>query len=604
MNSEMTTTPAPHWDLSDIHASIAARSFLAQMERVGADLDRLETLFDHGDVRRLDQRPVTEADGRLADQVIAELNRWMDDIDMIETYVFSIVATDSFDEAAQAIASELDQVSSRGRPLLARLADWVAALGADDLAAVSAEAAAHLEPLRALAERADHQMSEAEERLYASLLPSASNAWYRLHADITSQLCADVHVPGGRSESLPMAAVRGLASDIDPAVRRAAYDAELAAWPSVAVSCALAINSIKGEANTINAKRNWAQPLDASLFANNLQRASFDAMQSAVTDSLADFRRWMRAKARIHGHGGALPWWDLFAPLPFSQPSVSWSDGLDQVRQAFGAYDSRLAHIVDAAVDGRWIDAEPRHGKRGGAFCADLGGGRSMVLLNWNGTDDDVQTTAHELGHAYHNLQLAERTPLQKRLPMVLAETASIFCETLMVEHRLSTADDSERLVLLDRNLQDGVQTVVDIHSRFLFETDLFARRQRRTLGVNELNELMLNAQHAAYGEGLDQSTAHPYMWAVKPHYYGSHFYNWPYTFGLLFGVGLYAKFQHDPELFRSRYDRLLSLAGMGTAEQLAADFSIDLADKGFWTASLDVMRRRIDDYEQLANAR
>jgi len=226
---------------------------------------------------------------------------------------------------------------------------------------------------------------------------------------------------------------------------------------------------------------------------------------------------------------------------------------------------------------------------------------RSLVFLNWSGSVDSAQTTAHELGHAYHNTQLAHRTPLQRQLPMALAETASIFCETLVVEEGLQRLEGRERLALLDVDLQGSTQVVVDIQSRFLFETEVFARRQRRALGISELNEMMLAAQADAYGDGLDQTTAHPYMWVVKPHYYGSHFYNWPYTYGLLFGLGLYAQFQEDPDRFRQHYDDVLSRVGMASAEELADAFGFDVTDGAFWTASLDVIRHRITQYEQLA---
>jgi oligoendopeptidase F len=142
---------------------------------------------------------------------------------------------------------------------------------------------------------------------------------------------------------------------------------------------------------------------------------------------------------------------------------------------------------------------------------------------------------------------------------------------------------------------------VVDIHSRFLFETELFARRQRRTLGVTELNEMMHTAQADAYGDGLDQSTAHPFMWVLKPHYYGSHFYNWPYTYGLLFGLGLFAQYRSDPERFVAGYDDLLSRAGMNTAEELGQAFGIDVTDQQFWTTSLDVITTRMHHYAALA---
>jgi oligoendopeptidase F len=324
-------------------------------------------------------------------------------------------------------------------------------------------------------------------------------------------------------------------------------------------------------------------------------------MQSAVIASLPDFRRWMRMKSSLHGYEGGLKWWDLIAPLPQAPSEVSWSDGIDWVRSAFATYGPELAGLVDRALEQRWIDAGPREGKTGGAFCMPFVDDRSLVLLNWSGSIESAQTTAHELGHAYHNVTLAGRTPLQKRLPMALAETASIFCETLAVDAGLARRQGVERLALLDVDLVGSTQVVVDIHSRFLFETELFARRQRRTLGTSELNELMLQAQADAYGDGLDLDTRHPYMWLLKPHYYGSHFYNWPYTYGLLFGLGLFARYQHDPEQFRAGYSDLLSRAGIDTAEELGQSFGIDVTQEEFWIASLDVCRARIDEYERLA---
>ncbi len=144
---------------------------------------------------------------------------------------------------------------------------------------------------------------------------------------------------------------------------------------------------------------------------------------------------------------------------------------------------------------------------------------------------------------------------------MALAETASIFCETLVVEAGLARMSGPQRLAQLDVDLVGSNQVIVDIHSRFLFETEVFARRQRRTLSAAELCEMMADAQATAYGDGLDQRTSHPYMWLLKPHYYGSHFYNWPYTYGLLFGLGLFARYQADPDHFRDGYDDLLSRA-------------------------------------------
>jgi oligoendopeptidase F len=594
------TSALPRWSVSDVHESFESRSFTDAMEQAGADTARLTALFDEHDIRACDQRPVTAADGLAADAVLRAFNDTELRSNTVAAYIYATVTTNSFDEPAQGLASELDVIDAQQRPLLGRLAAWVSSLGVEQLATVSSEVSEHQGPLRFIAARAEHQMSESEEGLYAELATTGSTAWEHLHSDITSQLSAIVELPSG-PETLPMAQIRGMATAADADVRRAAYDAELRAWPTVAVSCAAAMNAVKGEANAVNRRRGWASPLEASLFANNISRPTFDAMQSAVDAALPDFRRWMRIKAGLLGHAEALPWHDLVAPLPCAPSDISWTDGLGIVRGAFSSYSASLGSLVDRAIDEQWIDAGPRTGKQGGAFCMPFVDDRSLILLNWNGSIDSAQTTAHELGHAYHNTQLAHRTSIQRRLPMALAETASIFCETLVVEEGLQRLQGLDRLALLDVNLLGAVQTMVDIRSRFIFETEVFARRQRRSLGVSELNEMMLSAQDDAYGDGLDQSTAHPYMWAVKGHYYGSHYYNWPYTYGQLFGLGLFAKYREDPQRFQNSYDDVLSRAGMNTAEELGAVFGFDVSDEAFWTASLDVLRDHIDQYSVLA---
>ena len=172
-------------------------------------------------------------------------------------------------------------------------------------------------------------------------------------------------------------ALKDLNAIVHPAVHRlrtkrvaeakAAYDAEMTAWPTIATPIAAAMNAIKGEANIVDRRRNWGSPLEASLFGNSVSRATFDAMQSAITASLPDFRRWMRSKARLHGYDGGLRWWDLIAPLPQAASETSWDAGIEWVRSAFASYSDELAGLVDRALEQQWIDAGPRDGKAGGA---------------------------------------------------------------------------------------------------------------------------------------------------------------------------------------------------------------------------------------------
>ena len=591
----MTDTALPRWDVTDVFPSLSSREFAAARESLGADIARLAALYDERDVRGGSEIDADKA-AEIAEEVLPATNDVLDAQRRLQAFVSSFVTTDARDEAAQRELASLQGSLAELSKLRSRFDAWVATVGATSLAERSPVAADHCFPLQRAEIRAAHQMGEPEEMLLADLQLTGSTAWNRLYRDVTSTITVDLD-----GASVPMSRVRALAYSADGDVRRRAYEAELVAWEEHAVPIASALNAIKGETSLVNKRRGWSDDLEPALAANNVDRATLDAMQAAVVASLSDFRRYLRAKAGLLGRDGGLPFYDLFAPAPGAESARSWSDATSAVESGFGTYSPRLAGLARRALEEQWIDAEPRDGKGSGAFCMGIEGERSLVLLNFDGSFRSVQTLAHELGHAYHNVNLADRTPLQRQTPMALAETASIFCETILVEQGLANAAPEERLALLEGDLQAACQVVVDIHSRFLFERSVFEARAHRTLSVGDFNQLMLDAQEASYGEGLDPELRHPYMWAAKPHYYGSSFYNWPYTFGLLFGIGLYARYQDDPERFRDGYDDLLSSTGLGDAVTLGQRFGIDVTDEAFWSASLDVIRRRVDEFCTLA---
>lgn len=591
----------PRWDLSGIFPSLDGREFSSAHEAFAAAVTRLRALYDTHDVRSGDPHAPTAGEVAAFDEVIAATNEVLADARTLAAYVNAHSATDARNDRAARLRSQLQVQQAALDSLDARFEGWVATLGADALIAASPVAADHAYPIRRAADSARHRMHESEEDLLAELGVTGGKAWARLHADVTSRLRAPVRTPDGHVDRLPMAVVRGYATHRDPALRRAAYDGELEAWADAAVPLAAALNAIKGEADIVNRRRGWPDALEPALWANGVDRRTLDAMQEAARATFPDFRRYLRAKAALLGHAAGLPWWDLLASVDTSADTVDWATASGAVLNVFSSYSPTLAGLALRALDQRWIDAEPRDGKVGGAFCSSVRGEESRVLLNFDGSWDSAQTLAHELGHAYHNTALAERTPLQRRTPMALAETASIFCETLMATAAMQDTPGASRLARLDTDLAGSCQVVVDIDSRFRFEQALFARRRQGTLGVGELCALMTDSQAATYGDGLDPATYHPYMWAVKSHYYSSAFYNWPYTFGLLFGLGLYARYEADPERFRAGYDDLLSSTGLADAAGLAARFGIDVRAPAFWEESLAVIRRRIDEFVALA---
>jgi oligoendopeptidase F len=601
----MAVATLPHWDMTTVFPAVTSPEFDAAWDGALADLRALGELCDRYGVRRREDPAIDDETVAGFEQVTERLNALDDALREVYAYLHAFVATDSRDDAAQARTSELQTALLPLQQLETRYTAWIGSLDVEALIARSPLAREHAFALRKAAEAASHQMSEAEENLAAGLNLSAGTAWSKLHGNVSSQLVVDVSLPDGaggeKVERLPMSAVRGLAFSPDAAVRKAAYDAELAGWATVAVPLAAAMNGIKGQVGTLNEHRGWPDAIAPALFQNNVERETLEAMHAACRESFPDFRRYLRAKARLLGQA-ELPWWDLFAPVGETGRAWSFDEAAGFVVDQFGSYSPSLAALAARAIRERWIDAEPRAGKRDGAFCMSLRRDESRVFLNYEPSFNSVQTLAHELGHAYHNVQLAGRTPMQRDTPMPLAETASIFCQTIVTNAALATARDAEKLAILEGNLQDACQVVVDIHSRFLFESRVFERRGRRELAVDELNALMLEAQRETYGDGLDGAALHQYMWAMKPHYYsGRSFYNWPYTFGLLFGLGLYARYREDAGAFRAGYDDLLSSTGLEGAADLGRRFGIDVTSVDFWRASLDVCRDRVAEFESLA---
>jgi pepF/M3 family oligoendopeptidase len=323
-------------------------------------------------------------------------------------------------------------------------------------------------------------------------------------------------------------------------------------------------------------------------------------MQGAAEEAFPMLRRYLKAKAKRLGLE-KLAFFDMFAPL--SDPGDSWSyeNAETFVANQFDSFSKRMGDLARRAYRERWIDVYPRSGKRDGAFCQPVRGDESRIMMNFKPSYNQVSTLAHELGHAYHNLCLSKRTILQHFTPMTLAETASTFCEVIVREAALKQGTDAEKLSILEAGLQGATQIVLDISSRFRFESAVIVRRADSELTADDFVELMLDAQRQTYGDGLDSNALHGYMWAAKPHYYGSDFYNFPYMFGMLFGLGLYAEYESHPGGFVERYDTLLSRTGMADAATLAADFGIDLRSADFWRASLAQIERDVDRFCGLA---
>ena len=435
------------------------------------------------------------------------------------------------------------------------------------------------------------------EEIMARMELSGGNAWADLQGYLTSTV--PVSYNGGTTN---LSAIRNLAYDPDASVRKAAYEAEIACYDRIKDSVAFALNSIKLETISDCRLRGYASPLERTLKHSDMKKETLDAMLGAMDEYLPKFWQYLKAKAKALGHEKGLPWYDLFAPMGNSSTKFTTEEAKTTLVDLFSTFDGELADMVARAFDEAWIDFFPRDGKAGGAFCAGVEClNQSRILTNFDGMFGDVVTLAHELGHAFHNQCIQNHRPLNKDYSMPVAETASTFNECVVMAAAIkAAASDDERLALIESQLQDATQIICDIYSRFRFEAMVFENREEKFMNADDLCAFMTEAQKQSYGDGLDHSLMHPYMWVCKSHYYGPTFYNFPYAFGGLFARGLYAQYLEEGESFVPKYKKLLYTTPIATVEDTARVAGIDLTDKNFWRAALQTIADQIDLFCQL----
>lgn len=437
-----------------------------------------------------------------------------------------------------------------------------------------------------------HLLGSLGEQISARLSMSGSSAWSDLQGYLTSTV--PVSYNGGTTN---LSAIRNLAYDPDPAVRKAAYEAELSCYDRIKDSVAFALNSIKLETISDCQLRGYGSPLDRTLEQSDMKRQTLDAMLGAMEEYMPKFRQYLRAKGKALGHENGLPWYDLFAPMGKSAAQYTAEDAKRILVELFSTFDQELADMVARAFDESWIDFYPRDGKTGGAFCAGVECiGQSRILTNFDGTFGSIVTLAHELGHAFHNQCIRAHRPLNRDYSMPVAETASTFNECVVMAAAIRQAKSrDEELALIESQLQDVTQIICDIYSRYLFESMVLENREQQFMDADTLCGMMLKAQEQSYGDGLDPGFRHPYMWICKSHYYGATFYNFPYAFGGLFARGLYAQYQREGAAFVPKYKKLLRTTTVATAEDVAQVAGIDLTDREFWRGALQTVAQQID---------
>ena len=568
----MTNEKLPKWDLESIYPSVTSPLFEDDINAIYQKAEELKS---------------KSADKNSSILSILSLYDEMADIvENVGSYVytsFSVNTTDRDVLAAMGKAEKAQTVASDASTVMVHYLSQ----RTDEFSSPELEPYALF--LKEVKTEAEHIMSLEEEALANEMLQVSASAWSRLQESVT----ASIH-DGDKT----LTQLRGLAMDSDRSVRKDAYEREVKILADNKTAIAAALNGVKGTALLLEKRRGWKDPLDRSCNTARISRKALSALIEALEESLPIFRDYLKTKAKLLGLE-RLEWYDMFAPVGDASMSFTFEEAKALIIDAYSSFSPEVGAFIKNALDSHWVDPEAHEGKIGGAYDIFFPKKKeSRVMMNWEGTYDSVSTLAHELGHAYHDSVVKNYPSSQRSYPMTLAETASIFGETVIFQEVLKKADKDQQLSLIEAYVQGACQVCVDILSRFYFERSAFEARKDGEVTADDFSAMMLKAQEDTYGDGL--GVKHQYMWAVKGHYYneGFSFYNYPYAFGQLFALGLFASKDSVPD-FPKHYKEVLSMTGRFEAKEVAAAAGCDIEDKEFWKKGISVIAGYIEKMKE-----
>jgi oligoendopeptidase F len=445
-----------------------------------------------------------------------------------------------------------------------------------------------------------HLLSEPEEKILAEKGLTGRSAWTRLFEEQTAALTVDLP-DEDEPVKLELALARLQGPDRD--ARRTAAEAVTTALGTDLRSRAYVFNTLLADKMVDDRLRSYPHWLASRNLSNEASDESVEALVSAVRNRYALPRRWYKLKARLLGID-RLADYDRMAPVATEEQRIAWPEARDLVRDTYGAFSSDLGDIVGRFFDEAWIDAPVRPGKRGGAFCAyatpDV---HPYVMLNYTARRRDVLTLAHELGHGVHAALGASQGLLQQSTPLTLAETASVFGETIVLRRLLGETESADaRLGLLAESIDGAVATVFRQVAMNRYEHLVHtARREEGELSVDRFGELWRESQEEMLGDAVEITEGYTTWWSYIPHFIASPGYVYAYAYGQLLALSVYGKYREEGEDFVPRYLEMLSAGGSKPPEEIAAIAGIDLADPGFWDAGLDLVEGQLEEAEQTA---
>lgn len=450
--------------------------------------------------------------------------------------------------------------------------------------------------------RANENLPLEQEAIINDLSIDGYHAWGQMYNTIVGKMSVEVK-EDGESHHLSVGQASNKLSSADRDVRQSVFHKLQNAWSEQQDLFGETINHLSGFRLQTYKHRNWDNVLQEPLEINRMSEKTLDTMWSSITKYKGTFVKYLERKAHLLGLE-KLNWYDVGAPITNEEQTVSYDEGAKFIVDQFNQFGPKMASFAEMAFEKRWIEAEDRSGKRPGGFCTSFPDSKqTRIFMTYSGSASNVATLAHELGHAFHQHVMDDVHPLNQRYAMNVAETASTFAEMIVADAAVKNAKtEQERLSLLEDKVNRSVAFFMNIHARFLFETRFYEERKQGQVSVERLNELMEEAQKEAYCDALGEYD--PHMWASKLHFHitGVPFYNFPYTFGYLFSLGIYAKALEEGSDFEEKYIALLKDTGSMRVEDLAMrHLNVDIEKPEFWEDAIKVCVKDVEEFLHLS---
>ncbi|MEC1535535.1 M3 family oligoendopeptidase [Bacillus sonorensis] len=515
-----------------------------------------------------------------------------------QAYVGCLQAQDMADLKANVLNFEVTRLTAGFQKVLVMFDNKLADMDDADWKTVLKECSDIAYILNERRTRVKEKLGINQETLIEELAVDGYHAWGDLYDSIIGQ----IQIPyeeDGKTEILSVGQANNLTSKPDRNIRRAVSKNLDHAWEQHADLFSSTLNHLAGFRLSVYQARGWDDVLKEPLAVNRMKRETLDAMWQVIIDHKKPFADYLSRKASLLGLE-RLDWYDVDAPIGSSAKEYSYDEAASFITSQFETFGKKLSSFSEKAFKDRWIEAENRSGKRPGGFCANFpDSGQSRIFMTYSGSASNVSTLAHELGHAFHQDVIMGVRPLNRGYAMNVAETASTFAEMIAADAALKQAgSEEEKLVLLEDKVQRSVAFFMNIHARFLFETRFYEERKNGVVSVTRLNELMEEAQREAFCGALGEY--HPYFWASKLHFYITSipFYNFPYTFGYLFSLGIYARALKEGRDFEEKYIALLKDTACMSVEDLAMKhLGADLTKRDFWEEAIQPALRDVEAF-------